>query len=409
MTTQISLRNVTKIFGPKPKSIIPMVKEGMSKEEILAKTNHTVGVYDASMDIKKGETFVIMGLSGSGKSTLIRCFNLLNKPTDGEIFLDGEDIVKSSNNQLKKVRQDKIAMVFQHFGLFTHRTILSNVEYGLEIKNMPKSERREIAMKNIEIVGLKGYEDKYPDELSGGMQQRVGLARALTNDPDILLMDEPFSALDPLIRREMQLELLDIQERLQKTIIFITHDVNEAFKIGDRVAVMKDGSVVQIGTPEEIIEAPANEYISEFIKDIDRSKVFQASHIMMKPNALVSLKDGLNVAIKEMQQNGLSSVFVVDRARQLKGILTIDDAVRGIREKKKLEDVIQTDVTRVTEDCYVTDLIPKALESAFPLAVVNEEGRLNGIILRVHVLSGLISEEVDETEEYHPTEEEYKL
>ncbi len=222
-------------------------------------------------------------------------------------------------------------------------------------------------------------------------------------------MDEPFSALDPLIRREMQLELLDIQERLQKTIIFITHDVNEAFKIGDRVAVMKDGSVVQIGTPEEIIEAPANDYISEFIKDIDRSKVFQASHIMMKPNALVSLKDGLNVAIKEMQQNGLSSVFVVDRARQLKGILTIDDAVRGIREKKKLEDVIRTDVTKVTEDCYVTDLIPKALESAFPLAVVNEEGRLNGIILRVHVLSGLISEEVDETAEYHPAEEEYKL
>lgn len=300
-------------------------------------------------------------------------------------------------------------MVFQHFGLFTHRTILSNVEYGLEIKNMSKTERREIAMKNIEIVGLKGYEDKYPDELSGGMQQRVGLARALTNDPDILLMDEPFSALDPLIRREMQLELLDIQERLQKTIIFITHDVNEAFKIGDRVAVMKDGSVVQIGTPEEIIEAPANDYISEFIKDIDRSKVFQASHIMMKPNALVSLKDGLNVAIKEMQQNGLSSVFVVDRARQLKGILTIDDAVRGIREKKKLEDVIRTDVTKVTEDCYVTDLIPKALESAFPLAVVNEEGRLNGIILRVHVLSGLISEEVDETAEYHPAEEEYKL
>ncbi len=191
-------------------------------------------------------------------------------------------------------------------------------------------------MKNIEIVGLKGYEDKYPDELSGGMQQRVGLARALTNDPDILLMDEPFSALDPLIRREMQLELLDIQERLQKTIIFITHDVNEAFKIGDRVAVMKDGKVVQIGTSEEIMEKPATDYISEFIKDIDRSKVFQASHIMMKPNAIVSLKDGLNVAIKEMQQNGLSSVFVVDRGRILKGILTIDDAIKGIQEKKEI-------------------------------------------------------------------------
>ncbi|MFS0785707.1 glycine betaine/L-proline ABC transporter ATP-binding protein [Shouchella sp. 1P09AA] len=405
MTTQISLKNVSKIFGPKPKSVIPMIKDGMTKEEILAKTNHTVGVYDASMDIKKGETFVIMGLSGSGKSTLIRCFNLLNKPTDGEIILDGENIVKYSNQQLKKVRQNKIAMVFQHFGLFTHRTILSNVEYGLEIKQMPKAKRREIAMKNIEIVGLKGYEDKYPDELSGGMQQRVGLARALTNDPDILLMDEPFSALDPLIRREMQLELLDIQERLQKTIIFITHDVNEAFKIGDRVAVMRDGKVVQIGTPEEIMESPANDYISEFIKDIDRSKVFQASHIMMKPNAIVSLKDGLNVAVKEMQQNGLSSVFVVDRGRILKGILTIDQAIKGIKEKRTLAEVISEDIQRVKADCYVTDLIPKALESAFPLAVVNDEGRLEGIILRVHVLSGLISEEVKETEEYHPKEE----
>lgn len=233
---------------------------------------------------------MIMGLSGSGKSTLIRCFNLLNKPTDGSILLDGQDITKCSKDELKKVRQEKIAMVFQHFGLFSHRTILANVEYGLEIRNIPKEKRREIAQQNIETVGLKGYEDKYPDELSGGMQQRVGLARALTNDPDILLMDEPFSALDPLIRREMQLELLDIQERLQKTIIFITHDVNEAFRIGDRVAVMKDGHVEQVGTPEEIIANPANEYISEFIKDIDRSKVFQASHIMTKPNALVSSK-----------------------------------------------------------------------------------------------------------------------
>src|SRR5699024_5320201 len=206
-------------------------------------------------------------------------------------------------------------MVFQHFGLFNHRTVLANVEYGLEVRHKDKEERQKIARKNIEIVGLKGYENKYPDELSGGMKQRVGLARALANDPDILLMDEPFSALDPLIRREMQLELLDIQDRLQNTIIFITHDVNEAFKLGDRMAVMKDGRIVQVGTQEEIIEMPANDYIAEFIKDIDRSKVFQAEHVMIKPNALVSLKDGLNVAIKEMEENGISSVFVVDRSR----------------------------------------------------------------------------------------------
>ncbi|SEQ39701.1 glycine betaine/proline transport system ATP-binding protein [Virgibacillus subterraneus] len=401
MSTKIKLEHVSKIFGSKPKSIIPKIKAGMEKDQILAETGHTVGVYDASMDIKEGEIFVIMGLSGSGKSTLIRCFNLLNKPTDGSIFIDGEDIVKFNGSQLKHIRQEKVAMVFQHFGLFNHRTIMANVEYGLEIRNISKEERREIAQKNIDIVGLKGYEEKYPDELSGGMQQRVGLARALANDPDILLMDEPFSALDPLIRREMQLELLDIQDRLQKTIIFITHDVNEAFKLGDRVAVMKDGKVNQIGTPEEIIEKPANDYISDFIKDIDRSKVFQAEHVMIKPNALVSMKDGLNVARKEMEENGISSVFVVDRKRHLKGIVTIDDAISGLKEKKSLEDVLRHDVAVVPKDEYVNDIIPKALESSFPLAVINEEEKLVGFILRVHVLSGLVSNDVKESEEYH--------
>ncbi|MBC5636565.1 glycine betaine/L-proline ABC transporter ATP-binding protein [Ornithinibacillus sp. BX22] len=401
METKIKIDHVSKIFGSKPRSVIPLVEEGKTKEEILEKTGHTVGVYDASLDIKKGEVFVIMGLSGSGKSTLIRCFNLLNKPTAGSIYIDGIDITKSNKQDLKKIRQEKIAMVFQHFGLFSHRTILANVEYGLEIRGVSKEERKQIALKNIEIVGLKGYEDKYPDELSGGMQQRVGLARALANDPDILLMDEPFSALDPLIRREMQLELLDIQERLQKTIIFITHDVNEAFKLGDRVAVMKEGHVVQVGTPEEIIEAPANNYISDFIKDIDRSKVFQAEHIMIKPNALVSLKDGLNVAIKEMEDNGISSVYVVDRGRRVKGIITIDDAIQAKKEKKTLVDILRADYVTVQQDEYIHDLIPKALESKYPLAVENEEAKLVGFILRVHVLSGLVSEEVTESAQYY--------
>lgn len=401
MTVKIKLENVSKIYGPKPKSVIPQIKAGISKDEILAKTGHTVGVYDASMEINQGEIFVIMGLSGSGKSTLIRCFNLLNKPTEGSILIDGEDIAKYSGTQLKEVRQEKIAMVFQHFGLFNHRTVLANVEYGLEIRKVSKEEREKIARKNLEVVGLKGWEEKYPDQLSGGMQQRVGLARALANDPDILLMDEPFSALDPLIRREMQLELLDIQDRLQKTIVFITHDVNEAFKLGDRVAVMKAGEVVQIGTPEEIIEQPADEYISDFIKDIDRSKVFQAEHVMIKPNALVSMKDGLNVAVKEMKDNNISSVFVVDRQRRVKGIVTIDDAIKGIKEKRGLVDLLRTDITIVQRDEYVSELIPKVLESKFPLAVVNSEDKLIGFILRVHVLSGLVSDDVNESTEYH--------
>lgn len=396
MTIKLKIENVSKIFGPRPKKAIQMVKNGVSKEEILAKTGHTVGVYNASMEIMEGETFVIMGLSGSGKSTLIRCLNLLNRPTSGAIYVDGENVVEYNKNQLRYYRQKKIAMVFQHFGLFSHRTVLENIEYGLEIRGMSKTERLQIAQKHLETVGLKGYENKYPDELSGGMRQRVGIARALANDPDILLMDEPFSALDPLIRREMQLELLDIQNRLQKTIIFITHDVNEAFKIGDRVAVMKDGKVEQIGTPEEILDKPASNYISEFIRDIDRSKILQAENIMMKPFGLVSLKDGLQVAAKVMNENGISSAFVADRKRQLQGIITIDQAIDGIKQKMTLQEVMSTDVKTVRPDEYVQDIIPLVLESKYPLVVTDEDKTIKGIILRVHVLASLISDNVEE-------------
>ncbi|WP_391206561.1 quaternary amine ABC transporter ATP-binding protein [Psychrobacillus sp. L4] len=396
MTVKLKIENVSKIFGPRPKKVIPMVQDGVSKEEILAKTGHTVGVYDASMEIMEGETFVIMGLSGSGKSTLIRCLNLLNRPTSGAIYVDGENVVGYNKNQLKYYRQKKIAMVFQHFGLFSHRTVLENIEYGLEVRGMPKVERQQIAQKHLETVGLKGYENQYPDELSGGMRQRVGIARALANDPDILLMDEPFSALDPLIRREMQLELLDIQNRLQKTIIFITHDVNEAFKIGDRVAVMKDGKVEQIGTPEEILDKPASNYISEFIRDIDRSKILQAENIMMKPYGLVSLKDGLNVAIQVMRENGISSAFVADRKRQLQGIVTIDQAIEGRKLKKSLLEVMSTDVKTVRPDEYVQDIIPYVLDSKYPLVVTGEDLTIMGIILRVHVLASLISDNIED-------------
>ncbi|WP_144510463.1 glycine betaine/L-proline ABC transporter ATP-binding protein [Bacillus sp. FJAT-22090] len=396
MTVKLKIENVSKIFGPRPKKVIPMIENGVEKEEILAKTGHTVGVYNASMEIMEGETFVIMGLSGSGKSTLIRCLNLLNRPTSGAIYVDGENVVDYNNTQLKFYRQKKIAMVFQHFGLFSHRTVLENIEYGLEVRGMSKAERQAIAQKHLETVGLKGYENQYPDELSGGMRQRVGIARALANDPDILLMDEPFSALDPLIRREMQLELLDIQNRLQKTIIFITHDVNEAFKIGDRVAVMKNGKVEQIGTPEEILDKPASNYISEFIRDIDRSKILQAEHIMTKPYGLVSLKDGLNVATQVMRENGISSAFVTDRKRQLQGIVTIDQAIDGIKQKKTLQEVMSTEVKTVRPDEYVQDIIPFVLDSKYPIVVTDEDLTIKGIILRVHVLASLISDNIEE-------------
>src|SRR5690625_2281457 len=393
MRTKIKLEHVSKIFGPNPASVIPLIKEGKTKDEILEETNHTVGVYDATIELKKGEVFVVMGLSGSGKSTLLRCLNMLNVPTDGDIYIDGKNIVNCSHDELTKIRQEKIAMVFQHFGLFDHRTVLSNVAYGLEIRKMDKERRREIAMKNIEVVGLKGYEDQYPQQLSGGMQQRVGLARALTNDPDILLMDEPFSALDPLIWREMQTELINIQKKLQKTTVFITHDVNEAFKLGDRIAVMKDGHVVQIGTPEEIIEKPANDYIENFIQDIDRSKVFQANHVMIEPRVTAKANETLNVAARKMRDNSLSSLFVVDDANRVKGIVTIDDAVKGIKQHKTIEDVLKTNIEKVDEEEYVNDLITKSLETKYPLAVTNKENELRGIILRVHLLSGLVPDE----------------
>jgi glycine betaine/proline transport system ATP-binding protein len=390
--SEIIVENVTKVFGPRPESVLKLLEEGASKDEILKKTGHTVGVRDVSFEVKRGEIFVIMGLSGSGKSTLIRCLNLLNRPTRGRITVDGENIVEYGKKQLREFRQNKMAMVFQHFGIFTHRTVLGNVEYGLEVKGVSKEERRRKAREVLGVVGLEGWEDKMPGELSGGMQQRVGLARALATDPDILLMDEPFSALDPLIRREMQLELLEIQSKLKKTIVFITHDVNEAFKLGDRVAVMKDGEMIQIGTPEEILNQPANDYIEEFVKDIDRSRVVQAKHVMVRTAATVSMKDGIRVAVKEMESNGISSVFVVDGDRKLQGIVTIDDAIQARKENKNLSEILRKDYHTADPEETIQELIPKAAESRFPIAVVNGSGKLLGIILRVSVLAGLMSE-----------------
>ncbi|MFU0799656.1 MAG: glycine betaine/L-proline ABC transporter ATP-binding protein [Xylanivirga thermophila] len=391
MAYKIEVKNLVKIFGSRPGMALDRLKKGWTKQDILNKTGQTVGVNNVSFSVKEGEIFVIIGLSGSGKSTLIRCLNLLNKPTSGQIIVDGEDIVKYDKKQLREFRQKKMAMVFQQFGLFTHRTVLGNVEYGLEIRGIDKEKRYQIAMEAIEEVGLKGWEEKMPSELSGGMQQRVGLARALANDPDILLMDEPFSALDPLIRRDMQLELLDLQDRLKKTIIFITHDINEAFKLGDRVAVMRDGEIVQIGTPEEILENPSNEYIEDFVRDIDRTKIVQAKDIMKKPNAIVSLKDGVNVAIKEMQSNDISSVFVIGKDRKLKGIVTIDDCIKAAKEKRSsLEDILRDDYYTTKGDVYIQDLIEKATKAKYPIVVTDDNEKMIGIIVRTSILSGLL-------------------
>ena len=386
---KIEVHNLTKVFGKNPKEGIKRLNQGQDKEQILEETGLTVGVNKASFEVKPGEFFVIMGLSGSGKSTLIRLVNRLIEPTDGEVLIDGENITKMNKNELIDIRRKKLSMVFQKFALFPHRTVKENVEFGLEVQGILKSEREEKALKSIYDVGLKGYENSYPDELSGGMQQRVGLARALANDSDILLMDEAFSALDPIIRKEMQDELLNLQNKYGKTILFITHDLDEALKLGDRIAIMKNGSIVQIGTAEEILENPANEYVYNFVEDVDRSKVLVASNVMKKPDVVTVWKDGPRVAVKKMEEAGISSIFVVDKDKKLKGILTIDAAIQAYKENKWVEDVLEQGYHTTEPDTPLSDLIGVAAESKYPIAVV-EDDRLLGIIVRVSILSGLV-------------------
>lgn len=331
-----------------------------------------------------------MGLSGSGKSTLIRCLNRLIEPTKGQIFIDGEDITTFSYAQLLQVRRKKLGMVFQNFALFPHITVLENVAYGLKVQGVEKEERLAKAQVALETVGLEGWEKSYPQQLSGGMRQRVGLARALANDPDILLMDEAFSALDPLIRQDMQDELMDLQSKMNKTIVFITHDLDEALKLGDRIALMKDGEVVQIGTPEEILTNPATEYVARFVEGVDKTKVLTACNIMKKPKTVVYLKDGPRVALHKMKEQGISSVFVVDKSKLLLGLLTAQKAAEAIREKNdRLETYIETDVTTVTPDTLISDMFELMAHVQAPVAVTSPAGHLLGIIVRGLVLAGL--------------------
>ncbi|EOD01190.1 quaternary amine ABC transporter ATP-binding protein [Caldisalinibacter kiritimatiensis] len=391
---QVEVKNLYKVFGPHPKKVFSLLEKGLSKEEILVKTGNTIGVNDVSFKVKKGEFFVVMGLSGSGKSTLIRCLNRLIEPTSGEVLIDGDSIIKAEKDKLLEMRRKKIAMVFQKFGLFPHRSVLDNVEYGLEVQGVDEKARRKKAYEALELVGLKGYEKQMPHELSGGMQQRVGLARALATDPDILLMDEAFSALDPLIRTEMQEELLELQSRMHKTIIFITHDLDEALKLGDRIAVMKDGQVVQIGTPEGILTNPANEYVRDFVKDVNRSKVVSASSVMIKPDALVTTKDGPRVALKRMNEQKISSVYVTDKNRKLKGIVNVDDVAEMIKQKKtSLEEILVTDVPTTSPDTPIIDLMHLATDSQYPIAVIDDNNKLLGIIVRASLISGIVGEE----------------
>ncbi len=396
---KIEVRNLTKVFGKRPKPALDMLKEKKSKDEILEKTGLTVGVNRATFDVNEGEVFVIMGLSGSGKSTLVRLLNRLIDPTDGQIQIDGDDLAKMDDNALREVRRKHMSMVFQKFGLFPFRTILQNVEYGLEVQGIAKEERNEKAMKSLALVGLQGYEDQFPDQLSGGMQQRVGLARALANDPDVLLMDEAFSALDPLIRKDMQDELLDLQSSMQKTIIFITHDLDEALRIGDRIMIMKDGAVVQIGSPEDILMHPADDYVRRFVEDVDRSKVYTAENIMTRPETVNMEKEGTRVALQRMRQADISSIYVVNRTRQLQGIIHAGDIAEAVnRDESDITPYIQKDVPTCSLDTPMHDLFNLSSTSHVPIAVLGENDKLAGIVIRSKILAALSGEEVNTSE-----------
>jgi len=393
---KIKIENVSKIFGRHLNQALKLVEQKKSKTEVLKQTGATIGVYNANFTVNEGEIFVIMGLSGSGKSTLVRLLNRLIEPTSGNIYIDGENISKMNKQQLIKVRREKMSMVFQNFGLFPQRTVLANTEYGLEIRGIPKEERRLKAEKALDNAGLLPYKDQYPSQLSGGMQQRVGLARALANDPDILLMDEAFSALDPLIRKDMQDELLDLQQKMKKTIIFITHDLNEALRIGDRIALMKDGEIIQIGTGEEILTNPANDYVRTFLEDVDRSKVLTVENAMIRPISINIDVDGPKVALQRMREEEVSVVLAVNKLREFKGYITADDALEASkRGEGSLVNYLRTDMPTVQKDMYIQDVLSIISDSKTPLAVVQDE-KLVGVLIRGVVIEALSSSDENE-------------
>ncbi|MED3395446.1 quaternary amine ABC transporter ATP-binding protein [Bacillus wiedmannii] len=398
--TKLRVENVTKVFGKNPSKGIALLEEGKSKADILKETGMNIGVNQAKFDVYAGEIFVIMGLSGSGKSTLVRMLNQLIKPTSGHIYIDGEDIATMGKESLRKVRRNKMSMVFQKFALFPHRTVLQNVAYGLEIQKVSKEERETKALESLKLVGLENNKDSYPEQLSGGMQQRVGIARALTNNPDVLLMDESFSALDPIIRKEMQNELLELQDKMKKTIIFITHDLDEALRIGDRIALMKDGEIVQIGTPEEIMVSPANEFVEQFVADVNLGKVLTSESIMKRPETLL-IDRGPRVALQIMKNASVSSVYVVNKKHEFLGVLTADNASKAIKRQVPIADLLVTDIPPVYLDTLLEEMYIKMVKAKLPLPVLDDKHRLRGIIKResiIQALAGNVEDEVNDNE-----------
>ncbi|MGC3020550.1 quaternary amine ABC transporter ATP-binding protein [Brevibacterium sp. FAM 24630] len=389
MSVVVKASHVYKVFGKRPNEVIKRLEEGADRKD-LTKLG-TAAVIDASFEVEEGEIFVVMGLSGSGKSTLIRTLNGLWDTSGGSVEVLGTDISTADSSTLRKVRGKHVSMVFQHFALLPHRTVRENAAYSLEIQGMPKNQRLEKAEEWLKAVGLDGWGDKYPQQLSGGMQQRVGLARALAAETDILLMDEAFSALDPLIRREMQEQLVELQSKLNKTIIFITHDLNEAMFLGDRIAVMRDGRIVQIGTSEEILTQPADDYIAEFVQDVDRTRVLTASSIMRETKATISIEAGPRLAMRTLEDSNSSGLLVLDDNRTVLGMVSDRNVVRAAREgQQTIADIVEkTDLFTVRPETPISELFAPSSAAKVPLTVIDENQRLLGIVPRVALLNSM--------------------
>jgi glycine betaine/proline transport system ATP-binding protein len=385
----IVARETYKVFGRRPERGVARLREGATREE-LREEGITAAVIDASFEVREGEIFVVMGLSGSGKSTLIRMVNGLWEPTAGELLVHGEDIVKMNPQELRRTRREKVSMVFQHFALFPHRTVGENAAYGLQIQGIARDERERRAKEALRLVGLKGWEASLPGQLSGGMRQRVGLARALAAGTDILLMDEAFSALDPLIKREMQDQLVELQHKLGKTILFITHDLNEAMRLGDRIAMMRDGRIIQIGTAEQILNNPANDFIAQFVQDVDRTRVLTAGSVMTPPVAIVGSEQGPRSVHRLMRQHQTARLFVVDREQTLCGAVDEEAVVAAVsRGEETLEGILDRHVVSVSVHAHLSELLPLSADNPKALAVVDDDGRVAGVLARVTLLQAL--------------------
>jgi glycine betaine/proline transport system ATP-binding protein len=390
MNNYVEVNDLQLIFGKGKKLEKAKIlhKAGSSIKEIRKKTGCAVGVRHVDFNVKKGELFVIVGLSGSGKSSLIRCFNLLNRPTFGNIKIDGTDIMSLKRKDLLEFRRNSISMVFQSFGLLNHRTVLRNVEYGLEIKKIDPKIRTEKALEAIEVVGLKGWEEYYPYQLSGGMKQRVGLARAIATEPDILLMDEPYGALDPLIRREMQNELLNLEDYIDKTIIFITHDMNEAFKLGDRIALMKDGEIVQLGRPRDFFENPADDYVKDFIADVDKTQVLRAKQIMEDLPFVLKDSNSRTEARDMLKSYNVNYAYVVDDSGKYVGYVTLKNLTDS--RVHIIPSLIKNDIKTFYRQEFIKDLIPLLEDTDYEVPIVDSQNRLKGTVCKESLLSSLI-------------------